>query len=240
MSFLRRVACVVASGLIVQSCAIPPYRSASSFPREQVFARIKCELYRAVISTRISQETDNYRKTHTQFPIEKYLAVLIFGEKSSQGSGALLGGSVSNTSENRKFEGGSGSFSGFGVGGSNSQYNNASRIIFFKDIVADSQLPKLKGKPDQSFYRTCNNSKVSNLPIGSDLGIAKKLADTLNELSTSPGFVKEEEYNFDFTVTVSAGGTISFVEPVHSISLGAGIDRAYNETLNLTIQLPAS
>lgn len=233
----KSLAFALCVSFIVSGCGAPSFRTPNSLPRAQVFARIKCELYRAVVSVNTLQEGD-YKDVAKQFPLGKYAVELTLGEKSTSESGAAIGGNIYNTGKSKGLLFGSGAFPGVGVSSTDFQYNNGTRLLLVKDIVADFKKPKPSpGQQDTSFYRNCSDKRINLLGISQNLGILQRLTTTLGELKTSPGIVSVEEYNFDFTVNVSAGGTISFVEPVKEISLGAGAAQTYNESLNLKFTL---
>ncbi|MGO8116398.1 hypothetical protein AB9F43_17645 [Rhizobium leguminosarum] len=227
------------AGLAVglSSCAIPPLRNPTDFPKSEVFRQIKCELYKAVADTENAQKLA-YPDTIERFELRSYGATLALGEKSTRKSGGSIGGGVNNLTESRSFALGSQPFPGFSLSFDESQSDTSKRQILFSDILREKHSPPIRGT--KKYLDTCNATPVQNpskssLPIGQPLGIGKRLAAILEEVHSSPGTVDEEEMNFDFTVTVGAGGTVSLSYPTRSLDIGGGLERQFNETLKITM-----
>jgi hypothetical protein len=247
MQWLERGAVWAAAwAAILSGCStLPPLREASSLPRPIVMARIKCELVTAVIAVAAKQSSPNYIATMEYFNIPDFSAAIVLQEQADSSQGVVAGGHWQNTNDidHNTFTGGSGDFRALGLSGTQQQYNSASRAIRLSDIV---EPPTRKGGPynfrDRNILvEACSDKGYTALTqaggsgVGRPLGITERLTQVLDEIKEAPAHVTEQKMHFEFTVVVSAGGTVSFMHPISHQELGAGGRRALHEQLDIVI-----
>jgi hypothetical protein len=236
------VGCLAASWFVSACTQLPPLRDDASFPREEVFYRIKCELFRAVTLLASKQAAD-FRNTANIFVVSDYSASLTLREQSDRASGVVVGGFRRGAgSDFRQFDLGSNGFPGLTAGTAAMQNVEAKRLIDFADIVRYRPgTEKLYSPVNSNLARACNDEKFpyrgeqAGIAIAQELDLEKKLSPILAELRAAPTIVEQEDINVNFTVVVDAAGTISLIEPLSKIAFGAGIRQTFNENLKLTI-----
>jgi hypothetical protein len=111
-------------------------RDNASFPREEVFYRIKCELFRAV-TVLASTQALSFRDTAKVFVVSDYSASLTLREQSDRATGVLVGGfrRGSGTDYGQFDLGSGGAYPGLAAGTTAMQNVEAKRLIDFADIV---------------------------------------------------------------------------------------------------------
>lgn len=231
------------------SCAVlPPLRNKDEFPRDRVMARIECELVDAINAAAASQAGDTFAELHKLFDIPNYTASLVLHDESQNESGALIGG-LRKFSDNPKYRQvtlGSGGFPGLGATATNMQYVEATRSVAFSDIKKEPAPGKnaYTDNKDGLLVKQCkaNAASVSQKGVGAlgidrPLGIAVQLAAINDELAIAPAVVSTQKLHFEFNVVLSAGGTLSFTEPLKGLDLGAGASQTWKESLDIVITL---
>ncbi|MFF0923244.1 hypothetical protein ACFYE8_26510 [Rhizobium leguminosarum] len=245
---MLRVALLIAIASMLCGCGIPPMRAEREFPKQEVWIRLECELYAAVLNASALQAVGSTRDTLQYFDLNDFAATLVLTEKSTRSGGASLGAGFNNLSSDRTFSSGFGSFPGLGVSTINTQSDSGERVVFLADIITPRKM-----SDGRTFSEKCdqmrteanrrNRSKTGDLPnptpgrlpIGEPLGIGPRLNSLLVESQNTAVRINNEEMYFDFTVTIGAGGLLTAIEPTRSFTLGVGADRTFNETLKLTI-----
>jgi hypothetical protein len=231
------------------SCAeLPPLRSQDEFPRDRVMARIECELVNGINAATASQAGPTFATLHQLFDIPKYTASLVLHDESQGESGALIGGlrKFSNNPKYRQVKLGSGDIPGLGATATNMQYIEATRSVAFSDVKKEPAPGKntYTDNNDGLLVKQCkaNSASVSQTGVGSlgmdrPLGIAVKLAAINDELAVAPAVVSTQKLHFEFNVVLSAGGTLSFTEPLNGLDLGAGASQTWKESLDIVVTL---